>query len=208
MEPFSTLKSKVVPLNRANIDTDQIIPARYLKATGKSGMGQVLFADWRRDAAGLEVAGFPLNRPGLREANILLAGENFGCGSSREHAVWALQDWGFRSVLAPSFADIFRNNAYKNGLLPVEIPAHVSERLFENLAEFPGSEVEVDLVNEWVVLPDGERIEFQTDDFARLTLLRGMDQLDYLLSKESLIGEFEMKREVGRPWSVPMNGEL
>jgi 3-isopropylmalate/(R)-2-methylmalate dehydratase small subunit len=195
MEPFIRIKSKVVPLPRADVDTDQIIPARYLKATGKSGMGEALFADWRRDPTGAPVPDFPLNRPECQGARILLTQANFGCGSSREHAVWALLGSGFKSVIAPSFGDIFRSNAIKNGLLPVELPAGTIDRLFGDLEVEPQAEVAIDLEGEWVRLPGGEQVPFKTDSFARFTLLQGMDHLDFLLSLEGEIKTFENLRE-------------
>jgi 3-isopropylmalate/(R)-2-methylmalate dehydratase small subunit len=196
MEPFTTLRSRVIPLQRANIDTDQIIPARYLKAIGKEGLADGLFADWRCDATGLSDPDFPLNREICRGAGILLAEENFGCGSSREHAVWALVGWGIRAVIAPSFADIFRNNAYKNGLLPVVLEAGNVSLLFDTVEMDPASEVEIDLRQQSVSMPDGRLETFQIDRFARFTLLNGMDQLEYLFSKKDQIEAFEVQRGI------------
>ena len=193
MDPFTTLRSRIVPLDRADVDTDQIIPARYLKATDKIGLGEGLFADWKCDPYGILDPDFPLNRSVCQGAQVLLADENFGCGSSREHAVWALMDWGIRSVLAPSFADIFRNNAFKNGFLPVELPAETIAGLFETLERNPWAEVVIDLENTRVTLPDGNLVDFQIDEFARFTLMNGMDQLDFLLTQEPQIVAYEEK---------------
>jgi 3-isopropylmalate/(R)-2-methylmalate dehydratase small subunit len=193
MEPFTTLKSRIVPLPRADVDTDQIIPARYLKATVKTGLGEGLFADWKCDEKGILDPEFPLNRDACRGANVLLADENFGCGSSREHAVWALMDWGIQSVLAPSFADIFRNNAFKNGLLPIELPQESITELFHTLESNERAEVVINLENSTVALPSGELVPFQIDEFARYTLMNGMDQLDFLLSQEARIEDYEKR---------------
>jgi 3-isopropylmalate/(R)-2-methylmalate dehydratase small subunit len=196
MDAFRTLTSRIIPLRRANIDTDQIIPARYLKATSKNGLADGLFADWRCDPSGLSNPDFPLNRQVCQGAAILLAEENFGCGSSREHAVWALLGWGIRVVIAPTFADIFRNNAYKNGLLPVALETDHVAKLYDAVERDPWLMVKVDLEQQGVSLPDGWSSGFLIDGFARLSLLRGMDQLDYLLSKRKQIEAFEIRRGV------------
>src|SRR4029453_2066483 len=163
MEPIRTFSSKTVVLPIDNVDTDQIIPARFLKVTSKQGLGKQLFADWRYDGNGQPKADFILNRPEAAGATVLVAGDNFGCGSSREHAPWALHDYGFRAVVSTTFADIFRNNALKNGLLPVQLEAAAHARL---LAE-PGTEVEVDLAARSLTLPDGTRAGFSIDAFPR-----------------------------------------
>jgi 3-isopropylmalate/(R)-2-methylmalate dehydratase small subunit len=175
MASFQKLTSRVVVLPEPDIDTDQIIPARFLKAIDKQGMGAHLFADWRSRP------GFPLLAPDADGAQILVAGDNFGCGSSREHAPWALHGWGFRAILAPSFADIFRGNALKNGLLPVAIPKANWAQLVEARAADPKLEVTVDLGEQTVSLV-GESVRFEVDRFARHCLLNGFDELDYLLS--------------------------
>jgi 3-isopropylmalate/(R)-2-methylmalate dehydratase small subunit len=186
-EPFGSLRSRTVVLAADDVDTDQIIPARFLKGTTKDGLGKSLFADWRYDGEGRPRPDFVLNRPEARSAQVLVAGRNFGCGSSREHAVWALHDFGFRAVVSTTFADIFRNNALKNGLLPVQLEADVHARL---LAE-PGAEVEVDLAARSLTLPDGTRAGFPIDAFARHCLLNGIDALDFLLLQQTSIADYE-----------------
>ena len=183
MKPFRTLTSKTVVLPVDNIDTDQIIPARFLTVTTKEGLGANLFADWRSDPD------FVLNRPEAEGARILVAGENFGCGSSREHAPWALADYGFRAVVSPSIADIFKNNAVKNGLVPVEI----DEAFHRELVDHPGMEATVDLEAMELRLPDGRRASFPIDGFARHCLLKGIDQLEFLLEQEEAISSFESR---------------
>ncbi len=189
MEPFRTVTSRTVVVPTDNIDTDQIIPARYLRGTTKTGLGEALFADWRRDGEGGET-NFVLNEPASRGARILVAGENFGCGSSREHAAWTIVDFGFRAVVSVSIADIFKNNAIKNGLLPVEVEPDTHRRL---LGE-PGMMVTVDLGERTVVLEDGTRSGFPIDGFSRHCLLHGIDSLDYLLHHEDAITAFEDRR--------------
>lgn len=191
MEKFTTLTSRAALLLLDDVDTDQIIPARFLTTTVRSGLGEYLFADWRVDAAGAPRPDFVLNRPESRGAKILVAGRNFGCGSSREHAPWALCDYGFRAVIAKSFADIFSGNALKNGLLPVAIAEVAHASLVEQLRLAPESSVAVDLVREVVTLPDGEECAFPIDPFARRCLLDGMDQLAFLLSAEAEIAAYE-----------------
>ena len=191
MANFTTLTSRVMPLPVNDIDTDQIIPARFLKATDKSGMGDHLFADWRYNADGSPKSDFVLNKPEHQGAQILLAGDNFGCGSSREHAPWALAGFGFRAVISTSFADIFRNNALKNGLLPVVVDAETHRLLFEVLEEIPHAEVMVDLAAQTVTLPTGQTVPFPIDGFSKTCLLKGTDELGYLLSFEKQIAEYE-----------------
>lgn len=181
MEPIRQLTSKTVVLPLDNVDTDQIIPARFLTITTKDGLGENLFADWRAASS------FVLNQPESEGAAILVAGENFGCGSSREHAPWALVDYGFRAVVSTSIADIFKNNAVKNGLVPVEIDAVSHRSLLEN----PGFEATVDLEVRTISLPGGESASFPIDGFARHCLLTGIDQLDFLLQQEDAIAGFE-----------------
>jgi 3-isopropylmalate/(R)-2-methylmalate dehydratase small subunit len=191
-EPFRSLTSRVVPLLRDDVDTDQIVPARFLKGTSREGLGGALFADWRYDAAGAPVPEFALNRPEAQGAQVLLAGRNFGCGSSREHAVWALAGFGFRAVVAPSFADIFRANALQNGLLPVALDAAACARI----ASGEGMEVHIDLVGREARLPDGSGWAFEVDPFARHRLLEGQDALGFLLARVEQIAEFESRRVV------------
>ncbi len=191
MEPFTTLTARVVALPKDHIDTDQIIPARYLKTISKAGLGANLFADWRYDAEGLPNPDFPLNRPENGGARILLAGDNFGCGSSREHAPWALTDYGFRAIISTSFADIFRNNALKNGLLPLIVDDDTHEQLVSLAAEEPDMELTIDLDSQSLLLPDGRRIRFPIDAFNKVCMIEGLDQLGYLLKHGPAIEAYE-----------------
>lgn len=190
MEPIRTFKAKTVVLPTENIDTDQIIPARFLKVTSKQGLGAHLFADWRYGAQGEPKSEFVLNQPAAAGAAVLVAGDNFGCGSSREHAPWALYDYGFRAVVSTSIADIFRNNALKNGLLPIV----VDEATHAKLLAQPGTEVTVSLEDQTLTLPDGSSASFPVEPFARYCLMNGMDQLDFLLAQGDEIASFEQKR--------------
>ena len=191
MAEFTTLTSRLVPLPVENVDTDQIIPARFLKATDKNGMGEALFADWRYNPDGSPKPGFVLNDPRVQGAQILLAGDNFGCGSSREHAPWALAGYGFRAVISTSFADIFRNNALKNNLLPVIVDAETLKSLFDLVEEAPEAEITVDLETQSVRLPDGGTVSFPIDPFSKTCLIQGVDQLGYIKSFEDEIAVFE-----------------
>ncbi len=201
MEPFKTLTSHIVAIPVENIDTDQIIPARFLKTTTKAGLGRHLFADWRYNADGTPKPDFVLNRPEAQGARILLAGDNFGCGSSREHAPWALVDFGFRAVISTSFADIFRNNALKNGLLPVVVDTETHHQLFSLIAEDDGNsrkakeqanpEITIELASRMLHLPDGRQVTFPIDEFSKTCLLEGIDQLGYLLKNEEHIAAYE-----------------
>ncbi len=191
MAQFTTLVSRVVPLPIDNIDTDQIIPARFLKVTGKADLGANLFADWRYQPDGTPKPDFVLNQPGNLGAQILLAGDNFGCGSSREHAPWALEGYGFRAVISTSFADIFRNNALKNGLLPIVVDAETHHTLLEVLAEIPHAELSIDLAAQTVTLPTGQVVSFPIDGFSKTCLLQGTDEMGYLLRFETQIAAYE-----------------
>lgn len=191
MEPFRTLTSKIVPLPNNNVDTDQIIPARFLKVTDKAGLGDNLFTDWRYKADGTPKSDFVLNRPEMQGRQILLAGDNFGCGSSREHAPWALLGWGLRAVISTSFADIFRNNSLKNGLLPVVVDEATHQELLDLVEREPATEVTVDLAKQVLILPDGQRVEFPIDSFSKHCLLEGIDQLGYLQQQMSRIEAYE-----------------
>ncbi len=191
MTRFTTLVSRLVPLPVDNIDTDQIIPARYLKTTSKVGLGVGLFADWRYGPDGSPRPEFVLNEARHRDAQILLAGANFGCGSSREHAPWALLDYGFRAIIAASFADIFRNNCLKNGLLPVVLDAQTHAHLVDLCAAQPDLEVTIDLAAQVVRLPDGSPARFPIDAFSKRCLLEGIDELGYLMGFEEQIAAFE-----------------
>lgn len=191
MQPFSTLTSPVIPLPIDNIDTDQIIPAQYLKVTDKNGLVEGLFSGWRYTADGEPNPDFPLNDPVYRQAKILLAGDNFGCGSSREHAPWALAGWGIRAVVSTSFADIFRNNALKNGLLPVSIDSDSHHMMLAAIEMDAQMQVTIDLAAQTLTLPDGGSVTFPIDPFSKTCLLEGVDQLGYLLKRESQITHFE-----------------
>ncbi len=181
MAQFTSLKSRVVPLLIDNIDTDQIIPARFLKSTDKVGLGESLFADWRYGPDGSPRPSFTLNDSRNAGAAILLAGDNFGCGSSREHAPWALTAYGFRAVISTSFADIFRSNSLKNGLLPVMLPAGEHRQLQQELDAMPLAEVAIDLENQRITFPSGKHSTFPMDPFSKFCLLNGVDELQYLL---------------------------
>lgn len=194
MAQFTTLTSHMVPLPVENVDTDQIIPARYLKATDKSGMGEALFADWRYTPGGEPRPEFVLNDPRYQGGRILLVGDNFGCGSSREHAPWALTGYGFQAVISSSFADIFRNNALKNNLLPVIVDAKTLKSLFDLVEEAPGAEITIDLETQSLTLPDGSSVSFPIDPFSKTCLSQGVDQLGYIKSFEDDIAEFESRR--------------
>lgn len=191
MEKFSILSSQVIPIPINDIDTDQIIPARFLKVIDKAGLGPNLFADWRYNADGSIKRDFVLNKSKSLSAKILLAGKNFGCGSSREHAPWALMAFGFRAIIAISFADIFRNNALKNSLLPVKIDSETNDLLFKMLSENPQVMVTIDLVSQTLTLPDGRTSNFPIDGFSKNCLLKGIDELGYLLSFTDRITEYE-----------------
>jgi 3-isopropylmalate/(R)-2-methylmalate dehydratase small subunit len=195
MEPFRTLKSRLVPMANENVDTDQIIPARFLKTTSKEGLGKVLFNDWRYDSAGNPNDDFILNQPDCRGAEILLAGNNFGCGSSREHAPWALADFGFRAIISSSFADIFRNNCLKNGILTITVDKNVLEKLFRLRGASAAIEVTIDLKAKVVILPSGEQVPFPIDEFSRKCLLEGIDQLGYLLKHTDAVARYEESRD-------------
>ncbi len=198
MKRFVRIESRVVMLPADNIDTDQIIPARFLKTVSKEGLGGRLFYDWRYDPQGQPRSDFVLNRPESAGAQILLAGDNFGCGSSREHAPWALCQFGFRSIVSTSFADIFRQNALKNGLLPVVIPKGIHREFVSMLTSNPGATVVIDLATEALLLPGGRTVGFTVDSFSRQCLLEGVDDVGYILNRESSISAFEKLREVRR----------
>jgi 3-isopropylmalate/(R)-2-methylmalate dehydratase small subunit len=191
-DPFTVFTSRAVPIPAENIDTDQIVPARYLKVTDKAGLADALFRDWRFEEDGsLKEPPFVLDRPTMAGRRILLVGDNFGAGSSREHAPWALSSWGVRAILSTSFADIFRNNSLKNGVLPVVVDRATHQRLFELLEREPDAELTVDLAEQGILLPDGSTIDFEIDQFAKRMLLAGTDELGYLLSKEPEIEAWE-----------------
>jgi 3-isopropylmalate/(R)-2-methylmalate dehydratase small subunit len=196
MNAFRSLTSKAILLPVDNVDTDQIIPARFLKTTHKEGLGKQLFADWRYQPDGSPKPDFPLNDVRFEGAQILVAGDNFGCGSSREHAPWALLDFGFRAVISTRFADIFRNNCLKNGLLPVEIDPQTHSELMGKLRAAPDAPMTIDLERQQIALPNGKMATFPIDTFSKNRLLKGMDELDYLLSFEAQIAAYEAARPV------------
>ncbi|MCU0496483.1 MAG: 3-isopropylmalate dehydratase small subunit [Anaerolineae bacterium] len=192
MEAFSAVQGRTVALPINDIDTDQIIPARYLKVTDKDGLGSACFSDWRYNADGSPKPEFPLNQTAYQGAQVLIAGHNFGCGSSREHAPWALMGAGFKAVISTYFADIFKNNALKNGLLPVVVDADTQQQLISLAQEDPTSEVSIDLASQTLTLPDGRAITFPIDPFSKYCLLNGVDQLGFLLGLENEIQSYEV----------------
>lgn len=196
MEKFTTFTSRLAPLPIDNIDTDQIIPARFLKTISKTGLGDQLFFDWRYDAEGNPKPDFLLNKPEGRAAQVLLAGDNFGCGSSREHAPWALMQYGFRAVISTSFADIFRGNSLKNSLLPIVVAHDVQKALLRAVAADLSVTVTVDLVQQKLTLPDGSTVTFPIDSFAKDCMLQGVDELGYILQQEAAIAAYEAKRQL------------
>ena len=191
MEPIHTIRSRTVVMARTNIDTDQIMPARFLRTTTRDGLGKHLFTDWRYDAKGQPIADFALNQPAAAGCQVLVAGRNIGCGSSREHAPWGLYDYGFRAVISTEIADIFRNNSLKNGLLPIV----VDEATHAVLVAAPGAEVTIDLERSLLTVPGGREVAFTIEPFARYCLLNGVDETGYLLSRSGAIDAFEAGRD-------------
>ncbi len=200
MEPYRPLSGIAAPLRMINVDTDRIIPKLFLKTIKRTGLGQYLFNDLRFTPDGAEVADFVLNKPAYRKAEILIAGENFGCGSSREHAPWALLDFGIRCVIASSFADIFFNNCFKNGVLPLVLPADQVERLMDQADKGANATVSVDLENQRVTGPDGEIFLFEIDPFRKHCLLNGLDDIGLTFEKTNLIDTFEARHRAAQPW--------
>ena len=210
MQKFTKMEGLVAPLDRANVDTDAIIPKQFLKSIRRSGFGVNLFDAWRyldHGEPGMDPAGrrpnpdFILNQPRFKGASILLARKNFGCGSSREHAPWALGDFGFRALIAPSYADIFYNNCFKSGLLPIVLPESQVDRLFHDVAAFPGFRLEIDLGAQTVAYPDGSQVfAFEVDSFRRNCLLNGLDDIGLTLQHVEEIKAFEAKRRIEQPW--------
>ena len=198
MQSFRTQKGKVVPLDRANVDTDQIIPKQFLKRIERTGFGEFLFHDWRRSKDGSQDPTFPLNQPRYAGASVLVAGKNFGCGSSREHAVWALEDFGFRAVIAPSFADIFANNCVKNGVLTVVLSEEQVAEITSRAAELPDYRLTIDLEQCAVKDDHGFSATFQIDDFTRHCLLEGLDDIGLTLQHQSEIAAYEARHPVAR----------
>jgi len=209
MKPFKRVEGLVVPLDRPNVDTDAIIPKQYLKSVKRTGFGPNLFDDWRYldpGEPGMDHSrrrlnpDFVLNQPRYQGAEILLARENFGCGSSREHAVWALTDYGIRSVIAPSFADIFYNNSFKNGLLPIVLDEEIVERLFREVEAHEGYRLTIDLEAQTITTPSGEVIPFEVDEFRRYCLLNGLDDIGLTLQHADEIRAYEARRRQEAPW--------
>jgi 3-isopropylmalate/(R)-2-methylmalate dehydratase small subunit len=200
MQPFTTLTGVAAPLPMINVDTDMIIPKQFLKTIKRSGLGKSLFFEMRYDDAGQEIPVFVLNRRQFRNANILIAGENFGCGSSREHAPWALLDFGIRCVIAPSFADIFFNNCFKNGILPIVLPHDQVEALTALAERGANATFTIDLQEQTIQTPDGLRINFDVDPFRKACLLGGLDDIGLTLHKAEKIAAFESTRHAQWPW--------
>ena len=201
MEPFTTLTGKVMPLNRVNVNTDEIIPARYLKTIRRTGFADGLFANWRYGSDGRTPnPDFVLNQPQYQGVSILLAGDNFGCGSSREHAPWAIGEYGFRAIIAPSFADIFYNNCFNNSLLPVTLPEETVQRLFAEAEAQPDYQLTVNLMEQTVTTPSGEVLHFDIDHFRKEALLKGLDNIGWTLSHDAEISAYEQRRRQEAPW--------
>ena len=200
MEPYRPLTGVAAPLRMINVDTDRIIPKLFLKTIKRTGLGQYLFNDLRFTPDGAEVADFVLNKPAYRKAEILIAGENFGCGSSREHAPWALLDFGIRCLIAPSFADIFYNNCFKNGVLPLVLPTEQVERLMDQADKGANATLSVDLENQRVTGPDGEIFPFEIDPFRKHCLLNGLDDIGLTFEKAAQIDTFEARHHAAQPW--------
>ncbi|WP_421999700.1 3-isopropylmalate dehydratase small subunit [Reyranella sp.] len=200
MEKFVRLTAVAAPLPMANVDTDMVIPKDYLKVTDRTGLGRHLFAEMRYEANGAERADFVLNRPAWRKAEIIVALDNFGCGSSREHAAWALRDFGIRCVIAPSFADIFFNNCFKNGILPVALPKAQCLELMKDAEHGANATMTIDLETQEIVRPDGERIAFEIEPFRRERLLQGLDEIGATLARTDRIDGFEAALAERQPW--------
>lgn len=199
MEPFENFTGIVAPLDRPNVDTDQIIPKQFLKRVSRTGYGDYLFFDWRYDEDGNPDPDFVLNQPPFDDAQIMLCRENFGCGSSREHAPWALKDFGIRALISPSFADIFYNNCFKNGMLPVELDKAAVDELFETVEDRPGYEIHVDLKEQTLTGSGGWSRDFEVDAFRRKCLLEGLDEIDLTLQHEEEIRAFEESERAPDP---------
>jgi 3-isopropylmalate/(R)-2-methylmalate dehydratase small subunit len=200
MEKFTTLTAVAAPLPMINVDTDMIIPKQFLKTIKRTGLGTALFHEMRTKADGSENPDFVLNKPAYKNAKILVAGANFGCGSSREHAPWALLDFGFRVIFAPSFADIFYNNCFKNGILPIAMPQEIIDKLMDDAERGANAVITVDLEKQEVRGPDGGVVKFEVDPFRKQCLLNGWDDIGLTLRNESDISGFESKRATAQPW--------
>jgi len=195
MKPFTTLKGIVAPLEALNVDTDQIIPKQFLKRIERTGFGEFLFCDWRLKSDGTPNPDFEMNAPRYKGANVLLAMDNFGCGSSREHAPWAIEDFGIRCIIAPSYADIFFNNCFNNGMLPIVLPAEAVEALFGEIRAVQSYELAIDLPSQTITKPDGSTLSFEVDAFKKKCLLEGLDPIGLTLQHEAKISAFEKARD-------------
>ncbi len=200
MDPFTTLTGVAAPMDLINIDTDMIVPKQFLKTIARTGLGKNLFDEMRYAADGSEIADFVLNKPAYRKAEILVAGENFGCGSSREHAPWALLDFGIRCVIAPSFADIFYGNCFKNGILPIALPQEQVDVLMADARRGANARISVDLEAQTVTSSDGKVFSFEVDGFKKHCLLNGLDDIGLTLAKKPSIDAFEVRASADRPW--------
>ena len=200
MQPFTTLTSVAAPLKVINVDTDMIIPKQYLKTIKRTGLGSALFSEMRYNEDGSENPGFVLNQPAYRKAEILVAGDNFGCGSSREHAPWALLDFGIRCVISTSFADIFYNNCFKNGILPVVVSQSDLDKLFDDAERGSNATISVDLASQEIKGPDGGTVTFEIDPWRKHCLLNGLDDIALTMVKDAAIGSYEQKAATSRPW--------
>ena len=200
MEPIETISGPVSHLDRADVDTDQIMPKQFLKRVERTGFGEFLFWDWARRDDGTPNSDFELNKPAAQGATVLLARRNFGCGSSREHAPWALEDYGFRVIVAPSFADIFYNNCFKNGILPIKVPKEIIDKLLDDASRGSNALIEVDLEKQEIKGPDGGTVHFDIDPFRKRCLLEGLDDIGLTMEKASAIDDFEKKQQEAQPW--------
>ena len=200
MEKFINLTGVAAPMNMINIDTDMIIPKQFLKTIKRSGLGQHLFDEMRFNRDGSEVQDFVLNKPAYREATILVAGDNFGCGSSREHAPWALLDFGIKCVISTSFADIFYNNCFKNGILPIKVTKEQLDSLMDDAERGANATLTIDLENQVIQGPDGDEIKFEIDEFKRHCLLNGLDDIGLTMQVNTKIDNFEDQQKAGQPW--------
>ena len=201
MDKFEKLRGVAAPLNMINIDTDKLIPKQFLKTIKRTGLGKHLFNEMRFRADGSENPDFVLNKPAYRDASIIVAGDNFGCGSSREHAPWALLDFGIKCVISTSFADIFFNNCFKNGILPIAVTKEQLDQLMDDANKGANSVLDIDLENQEIVRPSGEKIKFEIDEFRKHCLINGLDDIGQTMQKEVNIDSFEKKRAIDQPWA-------
>jgi len=204
MQPFTRQRGLVAPLDRVNVDTDQMVPKQFLKFLTREGYGRVLFYDWRYLPGEKPNPDFVLNLPRYKGASILLARANFGCGSSREHAPWAILDYGFRAILAPSYADIFYNNCFKNGILPIKVPKEICDELMEDAKKGANAVMTIDLEAQTISRPDGEKVPFEVDAFRKHCLLNGLDDIGLTEQKDAEIGAYEEAARLQRPWQFGM----